>query len=264
MLAVIAGEGALPACVLEGRPGAVAVHLAGVAATTGDAPVIPARLERLGALFADLTAAGVTQVCLAGAMRRPALDPQAFDPVMEALAPRLMAAMAGGDDALLRLIVAEFETRGFAVLGAHQVAPALLAGPGRLAGPEPTPADLADADRAGAILSALDALDVGQAAVVAGGLCLGIETQQGTDFLLETVARTDPALRRGARGVLVKRPKAGQDLRVDLPAIGPATVAGAARAGLAGIVLAADRVLLLDRARTLAAADAADLFVVAR
>ena len=73
--------------------------------------------------------------------------------------------------------------------------------------------------------------------------------------------RPDPA---GARGVFYKAPKAGQDRRIDLPALGPDSVEQAARAGLAGIAWQAGGVILLDRAATIAAADRAGVFLWAR
>ena len=65
-------------------------------------------------------------------------------------------------------------------------------------------------------------------------------------------------------GVLYKAPKPGQDLRLDLPAIGPSTVQGAAAAGLAGVAVQADGVMILGFAETVAAADAAGLFLWGR
>lgn len=261
-LAILSGAGALPVMLAEAHPEALRVVFRG-----GDhampPPLAEHRLERLGALFQDLKAQGVARVVLAGAMARPALDPAALDPFMMQLAPRLMAAMQGGDDAVLRLIVAVFEEQGFAVVGAHELMPALTLAEGVL-GAAPSDADLADAGRAADILLALSPLDIGQGAVVAGGLCLGIETLQGTDALLRFVAETPAHLRQGARGVLVKAPKRGQDLRVDMPAVGPETVRNAAAAGLAGIVVAAGRVLLLEREATLAALDETGLFLAGR
>src|SRR5690606_19501026 len=140
-------------------------------------------------------------------------------------------------------VAAVFEERGLAVVGAHQIRPDLVAPAGALTRRAPGPALEADAARARAILDALAPLDVGQGAVVAQGLCLGIETLPGTEALLDFVARTRP----GSGGVLAKRPKAGQDLRLDMPAIGPETVDQALAAGLAGIAVAPGRVLILDR-----------------
>jgi DUF1009 family protein len=96
---------------------------------------------------------------------------------------------------------------------------------------------------------------------VADGQVLGVETAQGTDAMLHFVMQTPDALRHRAKGVLVKLPKPGQDLRVDMPAIGPDTIRRAAEAGLAGIIIAAGQVLLIDRAATLADVEAAGLFL---
>lgn len=262
MLAVIAGSGTLPAQIINAHHASIFVRIEGVDAHDPGAPEIAARFERLGQLFDDLRAHKVTEICFAGGMARPALDPVAFDPKMQALAPRLMAALQWGDDALLRLVIEVFEEEGFAVKGAHELLPDLTAGPGLLAGPPPSSQAEADAKRGRAILEALSPLDVGQGAVVAAGLCLGVETIQGTDFLLDTVARTPEHLRRSP-GVLVKRPKTGQDLRIDMPAIGPETIKAAAKAGLEGIEVAAGSVMLLEREETLKAAQEAGLFLSA-
>ncbi len=90
---------------------------------------------------------------------------------------------------------------------------------------------------------------------------LWIETIQGTEALLDFVARTDPRLRRG-RGVLVKAPKIGQEPRLDCPAIGPETVAQVGAAGLGGIVIGRG-VLVIDREEVQRAVEAAGLFLFA-
>lgn len=243
--AIIAGGGRLPELLLEAGPARV-VSFAGVGTDLGAQGTIAARFERLGGLFADLKAAGVSEVCFAGAMARPMLDPTALDDATKALLPRILRAMSRGDDALLREVAAIFEAEGLSVVGAHAVRPDLLAGEGCLAGDPLAEADVA---RARAVLDALGPLDVGQAAVAARGQVLGVETLQGTDAMLDFVARTAP----GSRGILVKRPKPGQDLRFDMPAIGPGTVAAAAKAGLSGIEIAAGAVLVLDRDDVLSA-----------
>lgn len=242
--AIIAGAGALPGLLAEAGP-ALIVRLEGQPGGTDGADVV-ARLERLGGLFADLRARAVTELCMAGAMRRTGFDRAALDAETATLLPDLEAAMGQGDDALLRRIVAIFEAEGFAIRGAHDWRPDLVAPAGALHG-EARPEG--DAARARAVLAALGPHDVGQAAVAARGQMLGIETLQGTDAMLDFVAATAP----GSGGVLVKRAKPGQDLRVDMPAIGPETVARVAQAGLSGIELQAGHVLLLDPAAVRAA-----------
>ncbi len=264
-LAIIAGRGDLPGALARARPGALLVHFANV-----DGVVVPegmrhleTRFEHLGTLFARLRAEGVGEVVFAGAMERPRLAPEALDAPTRALLGRLEVAMAGRDDALMRWVVDLFEEEGFDVRGVHQVAPDLLAPPGLALGVAMDDAGARDSAEGARILAALAPLDLGQAVVVEAGQCLGVETLQGTDALLDFVAATPARLRRG-RGVLVKLPKAGQELRLDMPVIGPATLEGVARAGLGGVVVQAGSVLVLERARLAALAERLSLFVVAR
>ncbi len=260
-LAIIAGQGTLPQDIARAVPDALYVTFRGVDVAIPKIEHLQADFEKLGTLFDGLRALEVKSVVFAGAMTRPALNPAGFDQKTLAVMPALMAAFGKGDDALLGGVIAVFEAEGFAVLAAHDVAPALVLGPGMAYGAEASPADRQDAARASDILTALSPQDVAQSCVVAGGLCLGIETIQGTDAMLEFVATTPDRLRRGARGVLVKTAKQGQDLRVDMPAIGPQTVRGAAAAGLAGIFVGSGKVIVLEQPEVLRLIEAHDLFL---
>lgn len=264
--ALICGQGALPGLLAARAPGALLVQMEGFPADLGGRPVQDFRLERLVPLMEHLLDRGIRRVCFAGALRRPQIEPEVFDARTATLVPRILMAMQSGDDAALREVIAIFEDWELAVVAAHDIAPDLLAGEGILAGTV-TEADRTDAARAARIVEGLGALDLGQGAVVAQGLCLAVETLPGTDAMLAFVAEHARTLRpdpQGARGVLYKAPKPGQDRRIDLPAIGPQTVQNAAAGGLAGIVVAASGVLMLDRAATVAAAEAAGLFLWAR
>jgi DUF1009 family protein len=120
-------------------------------------------------------------------------------------------------------------------------------------------------DRALQVARAIGRLDVGQAAVVARGLVLAVEAQEGTDAMLARVAELPAHLRGGPGagvGVLAKAPKPIQETRVDLPTIGLATDQAVARAGLAGIVGEAHRLLVLDREAVIALADELGVFIL--
>lgn len=262
--AVIAGQGVLPGLIAQAAPGLLWAEMEGFSADLPGLSPVRFRLERLVPFLDHLVEQGVTEVAFAGSLRRPRLDPEAFDPRTAQLVPRLLAAMQSGDDAALRVVIALFEEWGMTVIGPDVLAPDLVPGPGVLAG-APTEADHADVARAAAIVAALGDQDIGQGAVVAQGLCLAVETLPGTDAMLEFVALHAPRLRpdpRGARGVLFKAPKPGQDRRIDLPAIGPETLRRAAAAGLGGVAFAAGGVLLLDRAALIAEADRLGLFLL--
>ncbi len=268
-LAIVAGRGVLPRliaedCARRGRPYRVVVFEGVPLDWLADHPSIRAVFEKPGRLFSDLRAAGCREITLAGGMRRPELNPLRFDFKLLRLAPKVLSGLKAGDDRTLRLVAEVLEAEGLTLRAPHEILADLLAPVGVLGRVTPSPEDRADAARAAAIVAALGSVDVGQGAVVAQGLCLGAESIQGTDVMLDFVARTGGPFRPdpvGARGVLYKGPKPGQDWRVDLPAIGPITLRAAAAAGLAGVAVRAGGALLLGRAETIAAADEVGLFL---
>lgn len=270
-LGLIAGGGDLPLqiarhCQDTDRPFFV-VRLRGFAGPELEAfPGVSVGLAELGRCIRVLKSAGCDAVCLAGQVARP--DFAALKPDLRgmALLPRLILEARKGDDALLRAVLDTFRKEGFRIEGAHEARRDLLLGLGPLGRHTPDAFQAEDVRRALEIARRIGELDIGQGAVVCEGLVLAVEAQEGTDAMLRRVREdVSPALRGEAgrrRGVLAKAPKPIQDTRVDLPTLGPATVEGAARAGLAGIAGEAGRTLVLDRAAVIALADELGLFVV--
>lgn len=268
-LGLIAGGGDLPVrlarqCQAAGRPVFV-IRLKGMADPALEAfDGVEAGIAEFGKGFSALRAAGCQAVCLAGVVKRP--DFAALKPDWRGLKvlPGAIAAARKGDDALLRFMIAEFESEGFHVEGAHEVAAGMTLAHGPLGRLAPGPEHRLDLHKAFHVAGEIGRLDVGQGAVVCEGLVLAVEAQEGTDAMLERCAGLPQALRgspQARRGVLAKRPKPIQEQRVDLPAIGVATVVGAAKAGLAGIVGEAGKALVMDHAAVAKAADELGLFV---
>jgi UDP-2,3-diacylglucosamine hydrolase len=269
-LGLIAGGGGLPVeiaqhCERSGRPLFV-IRLKGFAGGDLD-PYAGAEIgiAELGKCIRALKRAKCEAVCLAGNVARPDFTGLVPDLRGLALLPRAISAAAKGDDALLRLLVGEFEKEGFAVEGAHEVMHDLSLQAGTLGRHAPSAADLADVRQGLEVARAIGRLDVGQAVVVSRGLVLAVEAQEGTDALLARVAEL-PSHMRGApgagAGVLAKAPKPIQETRVDLPTIGPATVEAVARAGLAGIAGEAGRLLVLERETVIRLADDLGIFIL--
>jgi DUF1009 family protein len=176
----------------------------------------------------------------------------------------LWAAFRGGDDHLLSGLAGIFERDGFRMVGVKDVAPDLLMPQGCLTGASASDADFADIARGREVLQALSPFDIGQAVVVIDGHVVGVEDIEGTDGLLARVARLRAEGRirtRAGRGVLIKAPKSGQDLRFDLPTLGPRTIEGAAAAGLSGIAIVAGNTIVAEPQAMIEAADRAGLFV---
>ena len=215
---------------------------------------------QVGRIVATLRKEGCDELVIAGGVRRPDLWKLRTDAGFFASLPQILGLLRGGDDSVLTRVVRFFEAKGFKVRGAHEVAPDLLADAGPMGAVALSPQALADAGVGLAVRRALGPLDAGQAVVVDRGDVLAIEGAEGTDAMLARVAGMRPRQRLPggpSSGVLSKGPKPGQELRVDMPAIGPGTVSNVLAAGLAGIAVEAGLVLVLDRVEAVRAGDAA-------
>ncbi|MBO9435116.1 UDP-2,3-diacylglucosamine diphosphatase LpxI [Ruegeria sp. R13_0] len=260
MLALIAGTGVLPEAVvgaLPDRPLVCAMEGFEPESLTVD---VVFRLEQLGSFLADLKARGVTQICMAGAVQRPKVDPARIDAATMPLVPIIQKAMMSGDDGALRAVIGIFEDAGLVVKAAHEIAPDLLPPLGCLTEAHPSEGDLADADRAVGILRAMGSADIGQACAVSKGQALAVESIFGTAWMLQSLTQRPDA----GGGVLFKGPKPDQDRRVDLPAIGPETVTDAVAAGLTGIVIEKGGVMVLRRDHVVAECNRLGLFLFVR
>jgi DUF1009 family protein len=268
-LGLIAGGGALPVavaarCEAEGRPVFV-VRLAGFADVhLARYPGLEAGMAEFGRILSALKKAGCTAVCFAGTVSRPDFRTLKPDLKGAALMPGIIAAATRGDDALLRKILSVFEGEGYAIEGADDILGGETLQVGALGAVRPTEEQLSDLRKALHVAEKSGELDVGQGAVVCHGLVLAVEAQEGTDAMLARVAGLPSDLRGSARerkGALGKAPKPIQDMRVDMPVIGARTVEMAAAAGLAGVGGVAGRLILIDRAGLIEAADRLGLFV---
>ena len=222
-------------------------------------------MGQVGKMFGALKERAVADVAIVGAMTRPEFADLRFDWGALKRAPELVPLFRGGDNRLLVGVAGIFEREGFRVVGAHEIAPQLLAPMGPIGARAASSGAEADARVGAALLAALSPFDAGQGVVVANTRIIAIEAAEGTDAMLARVAELRASRRvrfQGPAGVLVKAPKRGQDLRLDMPTVGPKTIEAARSAQLQGVALAAGRVLIADRQAFSRAADEAGLFVV--
>ncbi len=289
MLALVAGRGALPKLIAETQP-----ERPLVCALEGNAPQITAditfRLETLGSLLLELGKRGVTDVCFCGAIDRPAVDPSKLDAETMPLVPIFMEALQKGDDGALRAAMGIFEKTGFIIRAANELMPDLTLAASIPTKTKPEARHEADAQLGDSVIAEMGEADLGQACVLRAGEVLAREDDAGTDAMLAKFAEdyeasflsADPvewALdaiqdwingphETGAKAadgaILFKAPKPEQDLRVDMPTIGPATAMKAAEAGLDGIVIKAGKVLVVDQEHVLKILDAMGMFLWVR
>ena len=259
-IAIISGYGSLPAEVAHGavaagrRPFLIGLE--------GEAdPSIEAfdheyiNLGQLGAMFKIFKDNNISQLVMAGGIHaRPEIFKLKLDWGAITSIPKAMGLLLNGDDTLLSGVIKFFEDRNIQVLGAHEVAPQLLASAGQISGKKPNKKDMQNIKLAARACHWLGKLDIGQAAIAEANRIIAVEGVEGTDGLIERVielrknGRMPPV---GKNGVLVKMMKPGQDHRADMPAIGPNTVIKVKEAGLCGIAIDSGKSLILNKENTL-------------
>lgn len=265
-LGIIAGGGSLPLRVAQaasavGRP----VHVV-VLEGHGDPTAysgqshVTLRWGLAAQMLSWLKQQGVREVVLAGNVARPSLLSLRPDAASMKLLGRIGRAAFNGDDSILRAVMKVLAEEGFEVIGAQALLTGLLPQAALLAGPMPDDIARTDITRGIAVCHALGTVDVGQSVVVQQGLVLGLEAIEGTDAL---ILRAGALKREGSAPILVKTPKPSQSHLVDLPTIGPKTVENARTAGLRGLAFQAGGTILLERETTIAAAEAAGIFLLA-
>ena len=221
-------------------------------------------LGQVGRFFQLAKAEHCKEVLLIGTLLRPPLKQIRLDWQTIRLMPRIVGIFRGGDDRLLSGVARMAEDNGLRVIGLHDVAPEIFVPEGVLGRRQPSARDTSDIVRGMKLIAALGPFDVGQGAIVANNNVLAVEAAEGTDNMLKRIAE----LRKQGRvttptgiGVLVKAPKPGQDRRFDLPSIGPRTIENAARAGLAGIAVAAGSTIVAEAGEAIAMADREGIFI---
>ncbi len=267
-IGLIAGGGRLPdyvsAAALENDTLGLVIALDPFVPKTKFQTAERLRLGQFGKMVRRLRKADCSHVCFAGIVNRP--DFKRLKPDLKAMLhlPGTIRAAGQGDDALMRHVLGLFEQEGFEIISPQEVCSDLMLSEGVIGAVPLTDLHRDDALQACKIATALGALDVGQGAVVARGVTLAVEAQEGTDAMLTRLLNLPPELRGSSEkriGVLAKMVKPNQDIRVDLPTLGPDTVRHAAEAGLAGIVAEAGGAFVIERIETISLADEAGLFI---
>jgi hypothetical protein len=211
---------------------------------------------QLQALIDALRAHGVTRTVMVGGIAKPRL----FREIMPDA--RALAAIARvgklRDDLLLRTLAEELEREGIRVVASTTYLDEIVPAAGVLGRREPTPEEWADIHYGFQVVKVIGRFDIGQSVVVRGGAVMAVEGIEGTDA---TIRRAGQLVNGDI--VVVKATKPIQDLRFDLPAIGPDTIRTMAEVGGRALAVEAGRTIVLDRSEMLALADEAKIAVVA-
>jgi DUF1009 family protein len=222
------------------------------------------RRMSLGAVFRAFRAGGVRQWTMAGKFHKHLL----FQPwrwvrlVPDWRAVRFFffrRRADNRDDNLLLGLIDEFREQGFECRSALDLCPELLVRPGVLTRRPPTAAEERDIRFGWTLAREMGRLDIGQSVMIRETTVLAVEAIEGTD---KAILRAGE-LSGGSGFVVVKVAKPQQDMRFDVPTVGPGTISTMANAGATALGIEAGRTILLDEADTVAQADRRGIAIVA-
>lgn len=212
------------------------------------------KVGQLGHLIEHFKSAGVNTVVMAGGIKKTRMFTE-YRPDWRAV--KVLARIRHlKDDVLLRAVADELESEGITVGDATQYLPSLIADVGVLT-THPSRDQWQDIEFGVEMVRTVGRLEIGQCVIVKDRTVLAVEAIEGTD----------EAIRRGGRlanggAVVVKMAKPQQDLRFDIPAVGPTTIASMQEVGATVLAIEAGKTLMIDKADLLEAARKASIAVV--
>ncbi len=228
------------------------------------APVHWVSLWQLGQCISILRTAGVTQAVMAGQVRHNKIFTGVVrpdvagvpDPMVHAVVRRLKTAST---DALITAVADVMREHGIELLDSTVFLAPLLAREGRLTERAPSDEERRDFEFGVRIADAIAALDVGQTIAVKHRAVVAVEAMEGTD---EVIGRAGHLAGPGVRVIKVAKPK--QDMRFDVPVVGPLTIQAMRVAGASALSIDAGKTLVLDGAAFISSANEAGIAVVGR
>ncbi|MEE2774178.1 MAG: UDP-2,3-diacylglucosamine diphosphatase LpxI [Pseudomonadota bacterium] len=227
--------------------------------------VLNASFANIAQLFDDLKKMNIKKVAFCGYVTPPQIEFKKIDSNSHSILTKLTSKLEKGDSVLFDEVVHQFRKRCLQIINLFELIPTAFAKQGFLTKRRPSEADIRDTIRAEQLFSIISKADLGQSLVVEDGVCLGVETSPGTDallgFILKIVRKKDNKLKLKTGGVLYKAPKSGQSMLIDIPVIGEKTVRNVKKSGLNGIVLKEQKVIILNKERTLKLANDLDIFI---
>ena len=219
-----------------------------------------------GKLFKALEDFSCHHLMFAGAIvNRPDMKSIRFDFVGLKALPELVSIAVGGDGNVFAGIGKFFEKRGYHIESIVDVVPDVLVPAHCLTNRKPSERDRRDLVLAHRAAYMIGGLDAGQSAICANERIIALEGPEGTDQMIircGQIRSQNRARWQKNHAVLVKCPRPGQDMRFDIPTIGPETITQAIMAGIGGIGLSIGEVQILELETVIDRANEAGMFII--
>ena len=205
------------------------------------------KITELGKAMSILKKNNCKNIIFIGKVKRPEISLLKFDRKTLFYLPRLFSAFKNGDGNILNEVIKIFKENKIKVLNSMKFTPELIFRDGSINKVKINNTDKNSVTKGVSIIKSLSKFDIGQSVVINNGYVLAIEGPEGTDETIRRSSHLSKKYNLKNKSILIKFPKAKQDLRVDLPTIGLDTVKNCIKANIKGIAIKRSQNIILDK-----------------
>lgn len=262
-LAIIAGNGSIPFYLIEecnkiGREYClIIIEGHGKELSEKYDPDYIVSLSKMGRAVKYVKNIGIKHIVMVGGVKRPSLK-NIIPDLWTAKFLTTISSKVSGDNSVLSKLTKALEREGFIIVAPEEVLPNLICPKGTLGKVKPNQQNNEDISTGYRIAKIIGANDIGQSIIIENGLVIAVEAAEGTDRMIK---RSLSLKKEKKAGVLIKVIKPMQDKRIDRPVIGIDTIKAVKKAGLDGIALESNEILILNYSDVILYADEEGLFV---
>ncbi len=205
------------------------------------------KITELGKAISILKKNNCKNVIFIGKVERPEISLLKFDRKALFYLPRLFSAFKKGDGNILKEIIKIFKENKLNVVNSMKFTPELIFKDKSINKVKINNTDKSSISKGVRIIKSLSKFDIGQSVVINNGYVLAIEGPEGTDETIKRSLHLSKKYKLKNKSILVKFPKANQDLRIDLPTIGFDTIKNCIKANIKGIAVKRSQNIILDK-----------------
>jgi len=220
------------------------------------------KITELGKAISILKKNNCKNVIFIGKVERPDISLLKFDTKALFYLPRLFSAFKKGDGNILKEIIKIFKENKLNVVNSMKFTPELIFKDKSINKLKINNADKSSISKGVKIIKSLSKFDIGQSVVINNGYVLAIEGPEGTDETIKRSFHLSKKYKLKNKSILIKFPKANQDLRIDLPTIGFDTIKNCIKANIKGIAVKRSQNIILDKDKIINLAKKNNFFII--
>jgi DUF1009 family protein len=220
------------------------------------------KITELGKAISILKKNNCKNVIFIGKVERPDISLLKFDTKALFYLPRLFSAFKKGDGNILKEIIKIFKENKLNVVNSMKFTPELIFKDKSINKLKINNTDKSSISKGVKIIKSLSKFDIGQSVVINNGYVLAIEGPEGTDVTIKRSLHLSKKYKLKNKSILIKFPKANQDLRIDLPTIGFDTIKNCIKANIKGIAVKRSQNIILDKDKIINLAKKNNFFII--